>query len=367
MSDDRTPSAGTDTHPALREAIVGCLLGTAVGDALGLPYEGLPPCRLRRMFPDLGRHHFVFGRGMVSDDTEHACLVARAALKARGNPDIFARQLAWGLRRWLLGVPAGVGFATLRACLRLWVGFPPDRSGVRSAGNGPAMRSPLLGVVYGSQPALLLELVERSTRVTHTTPEALAGALIVALAAHVGASGASITPDAFADLIRSRLPAPTLKACAPSLEHACRSAQGGESLSEFAAAIGCASGVSGYVLHTVPCVIQTWLRHQADFAGGIKEVLSAGGDTDTTAAILGAITGAAVGKRGIPPDWLDGIVEWPRSTAWMEALGHALALTLSGRDNVEAPRLFAAGIPVRNLCFTAVVLLHAARRTAPPY
>jgi ADP-ribosylglycohydrolase len=61
-------------------AVVGCILGTAVGDALGLPCEGLHPRRAARMLKDPARNHFLLGKGMVSDDTEHTCMVAQALI-----------------------------------------------------------------------------------------------------------------------------------------------------------------------------------------------------------------------------------------------------------------------------------------------
>ena len=103
----------------MNETVVGCLLGTSVGDALGLPYEGMAPGRAFRVFGDLARHHFLFGHGMVSDDTEHVCLTAQAVLKSDGDPEEFARHLARSLRWWLLGLPAGIGLATLRSILKL--------------------------------------------------------------------------------------------------------------------------------------------------------------------------------------------------------------------------------------------------------
>src|SRR5690349_6922843 len=106
-----------------RAQFEGCLLGTAVGDSLGLPWEGMSRQRIARKLGDGPiSHRFLFGRGMVSDDTEHAILVGQALLSSGDNPAVFQRALAWGLRRWFLGLPAGVGFATLRSCLRLWVG-----------------------------------------------------------------------------------------------------------------------------------------------------------------------------------------------------------------------------------------------------
>ena len=350
-----------------RDAIVGCILGTAVGDALGLPYEGLSPRRASRVFKERGRHHFLFGRGMVSDDTEHTCLVAEAVLEAQGNPQVFAQRFAWSLRWWLLGIPAGVGLATLRACLRLWMGVPPHLSGVFSAGNGPAMRSALLGVAYGDNPTVLCEMVGISTRITHVDSKALSGALTVAIAAHASSSGASIPPGDFAGLIHARLDGCCAEEFLQLVDGACLSAGRGEPLSRFAESIGCGNGISGYMLHTVPCVVQTWLRHRTDYRAGLEEVLAAGGDTDTTAAILGGITGAGVGKDGIPPEWLSNIVEWPRSTTWMETLGDALARSLAGETAVRVPPLFVPGILARNAFFTAVVLAHALRRLAPPY
>ncbi|HET6423428.1 MAG TPA: ADP-ribosylglycohydrolase family protein, partial [Planctomycetaceae bacterium] len=123
------------------QSVIGCLLGTAVGDALGLAYEGLPRQRAAKLLgpPDRFR---LFGRwGLVSDDTEHACLVAQSVIASGCNPQQFERQLARRLRSWFLMLPAGIGLATLKACLKLCIGLSPSRSGVRSAGNGAAMRA----------------------------------------------------------------------------------------------------------------------------------------------------------------------------------------------------------------------------------
>lgn len=51
------------------DSIIGCLLGTAIGDAIGLPYEGLSKRRQYRLYPTLKGHNFIFGKGMILDDT----------------------------------------------------------------------------------------------------------------------------------------------------------------------------------------------------------------------------------------------------------------------------------------------------------
>jgi ADP-ribosylglycohydrolase len=83
-----------------------------------------------------------------------------------------------------------------------------------------------------------------------------------------------------------------------------------------------------------------------------------GGDTDTTAAILGGIIGASVGKDGIPTEWLQGLWEWPRTKAWIELLGNRLGDVCDrGHPGCALP-LPALGIWLRNLLFTIVVIVH---------
>jgi hypothetical protein len=93
-----------------------------------------------------------------------ACLTASALLLAGGDVDAFGRLLAASLRWWLAGLPAGIGFATLRAFLKSCVGFPPHRSGVHSAGNGPAMRSAIIDVVHGASAAHLAAFAQGGAR-----------------------------------------------------------------------------------------------------------------------------------------------------------------------------------------------------------
>ena len=82
------------------EAILGSILGCAVGDAIGLPYEALPKRRGVRLLGEPDRHRFLFGRGMVSDDTEHTWMAGQALCEHPADPDGFARAFARRLRWW---------------------------------------------------------------------------------------------------------------------------------------------------------------------------------------------------------------------------------------------------------------------------
>lgn len=227
------------------------------------------------------------------------------------------------------------------------------------------MRVALLGVCFGEQPEYLRQMVRASTRLTHTDPKAEYGAMAVALAAYLASQGRDIAGAEYLQLLHDRLPVESV-ALLKLLQQAVASAMAGESTIDFSDSISDVHSVSGYVYQTVPVVIQNWLRHQTDYLNGVREIIQAGGDTDTTAAILGGVIGARVGKAGIPQLWLKDLWEWPRSVAWIERLGRRLVAVLDGDMQPVLP-LLVPGLMVRNVVFLAIVLFHGLRRLFPPY
>lgn len=339
------------TDPTTLERFV---IGSMVGDAVGLPFEGLRRRRVRAMLSGkpLG-HRLVFARGMVSDDTEHMLLTIGAWRAADGDAARFAKSLAWRLRGWLLCVPPACGKATAIACVKLLVGAPPRNSGVRSAGNGPAMRAGVLGLLAQSDEEAI-EFVDIASRITHNDPRAVHGAMAIALAARLAAadpSGARL--GGFRESIERHVPDGALRA---ELANAIRSVEADQPTETYADSLGCERGVSGFVMHTVPVVIHAWLREPDSYEAGINEIIELGGDTDTTAALLGGL----LGVRQTPPDsWVERIRDFPISVRYAKRVA-----TGQGRTT---DRLRFAAMPLRNLVFLLIVLVHATRRLGPPY
>jgi ADP-ribosylglycohydrolase len=307
---------------------------------------------------------------MISDDTEHACMTAQAILASHGNVETFARSLAWRLRGWLIALPAGVGWATLRSVVKLWMGFPPARSGVFSAGNGPAMRAPLIGAYFASEPARRRAFVDASTLLTHRDARAVRGAQLIAYAAAIAISSPDGTIDVDRFIAESMDLAgddrELLQLLAQLAEHDARRS----TPKEFADAIGCGrdGGVSGYIYRTVPVCLFCWLRTPTDFRAAVGEVIALGGDTDSTAAIVGALVGATAGAASIPRDWLDGVWEFPRSKKWMRRMADELNRSLEPTAAQIRPVPFACpALLPRNVFFLIIVLAHGIRRLLPPY
>jgi len=351
------------------DALHGCLLGGALGDALGLPFEKLSVKKRARIWGDLSPDTlemcFLPKRGMVSDDTEHALFTARALLESRGSSQRFAKTLASELRFWFWTLPPGIGWATLRACLKASLFLPASKTGVWSAGNGPAMRAPILGAFFGEGTEQLRDFCALSTRLTHTDPKAHWGAFAVALASSHAVRGKNDARAFVRDLSEWSDDSEAAREMVSLAKRAANSASRGQSALDFCAELGLKDGVSGYIFHTVPVVLQCWLRHPTDFRAGVGEIILCGGDSDTSGAILGGIVGAGIGADALPKDWVSELWEWPNSPRYIASLARELASAGDEGVVVTAPRALFGTPLARNALFFLIVLGHVARRALP--
>lgn len=360
----------TNTSPTLDELTErsrGVLLGTALGDALGLPYEALSPRRQRRLRGDRALSPALFaGRGFLSDDSEQTFLLCQR-LRIHSEPHAFARSLAWGLRLWLLRLPAATGLATGRAILKLWLGVPPEHSGVYSAGNGAAMRASPIGVKFSNDDAMLFAFTRASTRLTHRDPAALTGALAVArtVASYVRQPRATPLPlEPWLDMLRGCAQEDDPTAWHALIDQLATHLRQQSSLEAFVEALGLhKKGVTGYVYHTVPVALFALHRHHHEPELALTRVIERGGDTDTVAAILGALLGASHGTAWMPRRWTDTIRDYPLTLDTLDASARALVNPDAAPPRDPSGFLFL----FRNLCFLIIVLAHGFRRLLPPY
>jgi len=304
--------------PERRDRAAGALYGLAVGDALGMPTESLPRREivarygpvLEEFQPGATDQPLAPGlaAGTVTDDTEQALLLARLIISGKGEIDEedFARQLlAWEQDMRARGSLSLLGPSTKRALSALLAGTPLTETGRDGTTNGAAMRITPVGLATPAGDLdLLLRRVVAASRVTHNTGVALAGAAAVAAAVSAGVAGATVPEAAGAAVTAARR--------AAGLGHWVAAA-------DVAARITWATGLTagkpaGEVLEQVDVLVGTSLATQesvpAAFAMlaaapddpwlAVRLAASAGGDTDTIAAITGAIGGACHGTAAFP-------------------------------------------------------------------
>ena len=101
-----------DLYQSTVDSIHGCLAGGAMGDSFGFPYEGLTKNRAVKLLGYPFPNKLLFGYGMLSGDTEHACMTAISLIQSSGHPRLFEKALINQLRSWFLCLHPATGFAT---------------------------------------------------------------------------------------------------------------------------------------------------------------------------------------------------------------------------------------------------------------
>ena len=305
----------------------GALYGLAIGDALGMPTQMLSRAEIVRRWgpllpgfePAPPGHPIAGGMpaGAITDDTEQAVLLARLLVKGRGTID--PHELAAALTEWERAMAERgsldlLGPSTKRAVAAILAGVPPEEAGATGTTNGAAMRIAPVGIavpvaLHDSTPNLgLSTLVDRTVMascVTHNTGVALAGAAAVAAAVSAGVSGATIA-EATALGIQAASSAARRGHWVAGADVAARiewatSLVASHAQAEAAELIYTLVGTSLATQESVPAAFAVLAAVPADPWRACRMAASLGGDSDTIAAMTGAIAGACHGAGSFPP------------------------------------------------------------------
>jgi ADP-ribosylglycohydrolase len=307
----------------LKDRFLGCLLGCAVGDALGAPYEGLWPDSIPDETTLLeGFAEFEgYPCGQYTDDTQLSVATVRAILKSGG---VVPAEIASSITElWRTQSVVGPGGACTRAAHQFlktgnWTtcGAP-----VGQAGNGTAMRTAILGLSFLHDSQHLPRTVADVSRITHHDLRSVAGGVAVAKAAQLLASGQAVSPGSFCGEIASAVEStepgfaglvrglPRLLEEVP--ETAVRAiAWSGMATPEFDEPI-----ITPFIIPTVLAALWCVMRHPDSWAQAVSSAVRLGGDVDTLGAIVGALMGASLGLAAIPRHLVDTVLDGERLQA----------------------------------------------------
>ena len=295
------------------DRLAGSLLGQALGDALGFVVEAQSP-DVARVYVEgwlrTGRAgewpHPQFPFGQYSDDTQLARELLRSFHESAGwDASAFAARLAELFRERR---EVGAGGGTRSAALRLLMGVSWRESGTPApyAGNGAAMRAGPLGVLLSEREAMCRAAREQAM-ITHLDPRCAAGAVAVARAVAIAAERRPVDTAAFLEDV-----AGCAETVEPSVAGAIRELRDWLLLTPAGAArhvhesgldpahMDRWRGISAFVTPSVLWSLYAFLRSPDDYWETICTAIGVGGDTDTMAAIAGAISGARLGVDALP-------------------------------------------------------------------
>ena len=275
-----------------RERAIGSILGLAVGDALGAPFEFRRRSEIPDPLPAFELPWMGLPPGTWTDDTAMARNLWRSLADHDGAldlSDVLARHVAW-----LATGPPDVGNQTSLA-LREGAREVFERRGPEvSAGNGSVMYCAPLGVARAGEPGRLLEEAPALSRLTHWDGRCQTACLAVTLAA-----AALVRGDPAGEAVVEAIEAVPIGRAARS------------SSTSWGRPAGLArldGPDQGFTLFTAGIALQV-AGEGRDFEGGLRHVVGLGGDTDTNAAVAGALLGAAHGVDAIPAPWLGALAD----------------------------------------------------------
>ena len=276
--------------PTTLDRFEGCLLGLAVGDALGTPLEFTPQHAVLPIGGMVGGGPFNLKPGQWTDDTSMALCLAESLLAVGG---LDARdQLERYVRWWRhgenssTGVCFDIGNATSAALRRFEqtsaVDALPDP---RAAGNGSLMRLAPVPMRWAPDPATAEAMAAASSRTTHAADEPVDACRYFARLLVAALGGAP----------KNALLAPPSMSLVPTIAEVANGSFKRKQPPEIAG--------RGHVVRTLEAAL--WAFHTTEtFGDGALAAVNLGDDADTTGAVYGQLAGAFYGATGIPTEWL---------------------------------------------------------------
>ncbi len=275
--------------------------GVSLGDAFGQQFFD-PSTALRATMtgePPLGPWRYT-------DDTEmaiaiHDVLARHGRIDQEDLARTFAERYAWNPGR-------GYGHGTIRILQAIRDGTPWREAssdafgGEGSKGNGAAMRVAPLGAYFADDPTTAVREAEASAEITHFHAEGRAGAIAVAMAAAWAWRWAAAgRMDDRAGLLHAAAEQTPRGPIQDGIRQAIEIDLGEW---EFTAAQVLGNGSQVIAADTVPFCLWCAVAHLDNYTEALWAAVRVGGDIDTNAAIVGGIVALAVGKDGLPKDWL---------------------------------------------------------------
>lgn len=287
----------------MEDQYTGCLLGLAIGDALGHPVEFLKSREIRAKYGPQGITGFQpTGRhpaGTYTDDTQMTLALAEALLAAGdADEETLMSEVARQFVRWERSPEnnRAPGMTCMGACDKLARGVPWQKAGENhSKGCGTAMRSAPVGLLYHGDVQKIVEVGSSTSLITHGHPCATAGS--VATAYLVSLALDHTPPGEMIDRLLA-VTAPISAEFNKAIEPVRRSLS--LDPDDAFALLG-----EGWVAEeAVAAALYCFLRTPDDYPATVLAGANASGDCDSIACIAGAISGTYHGIHGIPAEWI---------------------------------------------------------------
>lgn len=280
--------------PLFQDKSRGCLVGLAVGDAVGTTLEFRPPGTFKPLTDMVGGGHFCLKKGRWTDDTSMALCLGHSLVASDGFDayDQMLRYCDWLDNGYMssIGICFDVGVSVSSALRRFQkTGEPFSGSKARwSSGNGSIMRLAPVPIFYHKHTDQAIYYGGESSRTTHSSALCIDACryLSLLLASLINGTGKSVV---------------TTLDYEPETEELREIKSGAFLDKSYTELTG-----SGYVVESLESALWCFVNTDS-FAGCVLAAANLGNDADTTAAVAGQLAGAYYGHQGIRRDWLEAL------------------------------------------------------------
>lgn len=281
----------------------GCIYGQAIGDALGLGTEGMTKEETARIYPNGLQHYNQIYQdshrkrwkiGDWTDDTDMMLCIAHAVIEDKG---VNLTNIARHFKMWAEGEPLGIGLNTYKVLnIADYVEKPFavselvwKMSHYQSAANGGIMRTSVVGLF----PKAVRTCAENICKLTHFDPRCVGSCVIVSELIHTLVYN------------KPKLNSFNMKSLAINYDN--RIVEYIEQTCKDDVAKLMDDEHMGYTLVTMSIALWAYF-HAKSFEEGLLDVVNAGGDADTNAAVACSILGAKFGFNAIPREYINGLL-----------------------------------------------------------
>lgn len=305
----------------------GCLIGSAIGDAMGMPASFMSPEKIKRIYgrisgflpPDKEQiQHGSLAEGKITDDTEESLIIAEVLTQAgRFDQALFIDKMKrWAIDADMLNSTI-IGPSTRRFLETIINDGDPRETGKIGDTNGGAMRVAPIGIFYHGDVPQAIQAALDSGVISHGSKPGLASTAAIAAAIAAAVAGGSTPDQVLAAALEGAeagekagfdIPAPSV-AARISLAKEIVDSHRGESVDALSYRLYRVIGASMKSYESIPLSLGVFYAASGRFEDGLLAAINTGDDADTNGAIVGALCGAFSGVDAVRPEWIQKLRE----------------------------------------------------------
>ncbi|RMF44199.1 MAG: ADP-ribosylglycohydrolase family protein [Planctomycetota bacterium] len=339
-----------------KDHVAGVLLGTAIGEALGVGLEGLSRRAMLRQWENSPLAYSYWPRsGSYGEHTRLMLVAAQALLNSHNELNPFQRALAWRLSWYPLSFPVGISAGMLWTCMKCRFRRLGVQTGAMDGGRtDAATRAVFFGIALHGAGHRLPNWMQSTTAVTHRSPHSIDACTFLATLMNTAATSRYRRVETGGDARQAgpmaRAPLAPLSDPVAVLQQAaegCTTAELRElvaemqqglqsrwSVARLARQLGYVDRVPNQILPVTALASYAFLRHSGDYRWAVERAIRLGGATAVLGAIAGGLAGGYLGGDAIPPELIRGLRGGPHGRRWLRDMADRFAHWPHGVDDL---------------------------------